>query len=530
MKNWGGGGWNCWVDVAAGALEFDNYSELIFNTTRYGYDILDHLRVVTDSLGNTTIITYNVLGQKIGMRDPDMGVWSYGYDAVGNLIPQTDALNQVLWFKYDVLNRVTEKRQTGSGGPLLARYWYDEAGHGAGVGQRTTMTDATGSTSWAYDAHGRVTSESKTINGAGTFTTSYAYDAMDRVVTMTYPSGEVVTQTYNNAAQLTQVRSATHNLAYASGMMYNPMGQLTQMSHGNNLTTTYTYAPLNSRLARIKVGSWLDLSYGYDWVGNVKAITDTTNSGQVQSFNYDALDRLITATTTSVGNGQYSESYQYNAIGNITYTSRLGNYSYPASGPTSVRPHAAAAAGSNQYTDDNNGNMLTRVEVSGTLRITYTQAWDVENRLVAVTNTVTLTVTRFYYDGDGQRVKKVESKNTTSTTTAYLGALYEKNVTTGITTCYYYAGSTRGMACRQSRSAALGRNGHTCICAKAGVVMATALPLLGVQYPSAIQSAGAPVPPPDADSMAGLDDVDRAAAQRPPEREPFHNKTGRGRR
>jgi len=38
------------------------------------------------------------------------------------------------------------------------------------------------------------------------------------------------------------------------------------------------------------------LSYGYDAGGNVKAITDTTNSGQVQTFGYDALDRLISAS------------------------------------------------------------------------------------------------------------------------------------------------------------------------------------------------------------------------------------------
>ena len=100
---------------------------------------------------------------------------------------------------------------------------------------------------------GRVLTETKTITGAGTFTTSYGYDAMDRVVTTTYPSGEVVTQTYNNASQLARVRSATYNLPYANNMAAsrNVRGQVTQMTHGNNLTTTYTYAPLNSRLARI---------------------------------------------------------------------------------------------------------------------------------------------------------------------------------------------------------------------------------------------------------------------------------------
>ena len=46
--------------------------------------------------------------------------------------------------------------------------------------------------------------------------------------------------------------------------------------------------------------------------------------------------------------------------------------------------------------------MLTRVEVSGSQRITYTQAWDYENRLTTVTNTATSpnVVSKFIYDGD----------------------------------------------------------------------------------------------------------------------------------
>jgi len=51
-------------------------------------------------------------------------------------------------------------------------------------------------------------------------------------------------------------------------------------------------------------------------------------------------------------------------------------------------------------------NPLNRlVEISGTDRISYTQSWDVENRLSVVTNTVTNAVTGevtcFVYDGDG---------------------------------------------------------------------------------------------------------------------------------
>jgi hypothetical protein len=60
--------------------------------------------------------------------------------------------------------------------------------------------------------------------------------------------------------------------------------------------------------------------------------------------------------------------------------------------------------------------MLTRAEqVSPTLTVTYTQQRDAENRIAVVTNTTTMSVTRFYYDGDpltragGKRVKKTES-------------------------------------------------------------------------------------------------------------------------
>ncbi|MEL7627136.1 MAG: RHS repeat domain-containing protein [Anaerolineaceae bacterium] len=56
-------------------------------------------------------------------------------------------------------------------------------------------------------------------------------------------------------------------------------------------------------------GLLLDLSFAYDSVGNILTITDALNSGQVQSFAYDALNRLTTASTSSVGEGQYSQSY-----------------------------------------------------------------------------------------------------------------------------------------------------------------------------------------------------------------------------
>jgi RHS repeat-associated protein len=150
----------------------------------------------------------------------------------------------------------------------------------------------------------------------------------------------------------------------------------------------------------------------------------------------------------------YTQSYGYNPIGNIISTTMLGTYTYNPSGANSVRPHAVLAAGSNQYSYDLNGNMTQRVEVTATQRITYTQGWDVENRLIAVTRTVknesacrncplyVSDYTYFLYDGDGARVAQTNITGTQAITTVYAGAL-EVTITgtQRITKSYYFAGS-----------------------------------------------------------------------------------------
>ena len=133
---------------------------------------------------------------------------------------------------------------------------------------------------------------------------------------------------------------------------------------------------------------------------------------------YDALDRLVSATTTPYTStwaetAPLGETYAYNAIGNLTGrygVSATGAITYPVAG--NARPHAATATASGDgYTYDANGNMTMRREVSGTQTFTYTQAWTVDNRLAGVTKTdltsAVLAVTTCAYDGDGVRVRKV---------------------------------------------------------------------------------------------------------------------------
>ena len=173
--------------------------------TRYWYDAVGNLVAVRDNLGNVTRMYYDPLGRKTAMDDPSMGHWEYRYDAAGNLVKQRDGRGQAICFTYDRLNRLLGKTThanisnldglTCPGGPYVVSYTYDQGTNG--IGRRTTMTDAAGSTAWAYDARGRVVQETRSLGGVGTFTTGWGYDAAGRVVRQVYPDGEVVTTAYN---------------------------------------------------------------------------------------------------------------------------------------------------------------------------------------------------------------------------------------------------------------------------------------------------------------------------------------------
>jgi len=95
-------------------------------TTQYAYDLKGSLTRMTDTLGNTTVITYDLLGRKLAMADPDMGGWQYGYDNNGNLTSQRDARGLWLFMEYDGLNRMIRKRKdTAGSGPVLSEWTFD---------------------------------------------------------------------------------------------------------------------------------------------------------------------------------------------------------------------------------------------------------------------------------------------------------------------------------------------------------------------------------------------------------------------
>jgi RHS repeat-associated protein len=288
-------------------------------------------------------------------------------------------------------------------------------------GRLTTVTDTSGTTKFYYDKLGRITQTVKTVDGVS-YTTSSSYDAMGRPTGITYPDPgqETVTYQYDTGGNLDNV------VGYARYSSYNALGQAGLLTYANGDNTVYLFDPYTKRPFSITTnsqaqGGLQNLTYAYDNVGNIRTITDLMNATSTQNFQYDELNRIRQAQSTA-----YSIlSYSFDAIGNMTYNSQVGSYSYPP--PGYARPHAVTQAGANSYSYDGNGNMTGRNGAT----LTY----DYDNRLSGLVNGGTTTT--FVYDSAGGRVKKTSS----SITTLYIGNLYE--CTSGVCTKHIFAGGSR---------------------------------------------------------------------------------------
>lgn len=370
----------------------------VTNPTSYAYDAQDNLTSVSDPTGLTTTYQYNGFGEVTQETSPNTGTTTYTYDSAGNRAGKTDARGVTVTYSYDALNRLTGIDYPGTDEDI--GYTYDQTlNNNPGIGRLTLIQDQSGSTGYLYDRRGNIiqADQSVVVNGQNIpLSTGYQYDPADNLVQVTYPSGRVVDYNRNSLGQIDQV-SATYNMqpqTLASAIGYLPFGSVTSITYGNGLTRTLAHDQ-DYRITDIVTPGMQDLNFSYDLNNNITQLLNALVTSSDQSFGYDALDRLSTAT------GAYgSQVYSYDGIGNrlsLTVDANTTNYSY------FTNTHRLQSVGSQTRTYDNAGN-TTQIDSD-------TYSYNNQNRLSQAT--VNGQTVDYIYNSLGQMTIRQTAADTT---------------------------------------------------------------------------------------------------------------------
>ena len=93
----------------------------------------------------------------------------------------------------------------------------------------------------------------------------------------------------------TQATASATLATVVSGVTWQPFGPLAALSYGNGLSLAVSYDQDYQPKSRV-VGAVQNLSYGFDAAGRMIAANDNVTTSRSQSFGYDALSRLTSAS------------------------------------------------------------------------------------------------------------------------------------------------------------------------------------------------------------------------------------------
>jgi YD repeat-containing protein len=352
--------------------------------TRYSYDELGNQLTQIDAEGRTTSFAYDKMGRRIKRTLPLGQTETFSYDAAGNLRTKTDFNGRTTSYTYDTVNRLTRKTPDGSLGQPPVVFSYTPSG------QRASMQDASGSTTYSYDNRDRLLSK---VTPQGTL--SYSYDAAGNLtrIQSNHAGGAAMDYSYDARNRLASVTDAEGRVTTYS---YDAVGNLAGFLYPNGVQTTYTYNTVN-RLTNVTGARGGATIAGYTYTlgpsGNRTAVTEA--SGRSVDYTYDDLYRLRSETISADPAGPNGAiAYTYDRVGNrLTRTSTVAGI-----------PDQSFNYDFNDRLDgegyDNNGNTLT----SGGRTFGY----DFENHLTSADGGVS-----FVYNGDGIRVAKTAGGVTT---------------------------------------------------------------------------------------------------------------------
>lgn len=382
------------------------------------WNLAGDLTNITDNAGNQIQFAVNNLGQVTAMADPDMGIWQYQRDFAGRIRNQIDGSSNKIVFNYETsLGRLSSRQVYSFNGAFAYGITNiydasDDANFTVYPGQLYKTIDSQGYEKNGYDLRGRVVKSARNLTKNGnTYTNQFSYDVQSRLTQIVYPNGgPTINNVFDSGGHLSQVKQVGGSgTTFYTAQGFNAIDQITGVSFGNGLATTYGYYANSKRLnTLVTSGGKQSLSYTYDQVANILGISDgaysSPASAAISSVQYDDLHRLTSLTRPSG-----TTTFSYDSLGNFAVNNENTNATYNYG----LRmPHAVKSVDGQTNAYDACGNMMLR----GAQRLAY----DPENQLAYL---VTLTGGYYFgYDANGARLWK----SGTNGLQVWIGDYYEE--------------------------------------------------------------------------------------------------------
>ncbi|WP_245539981.1 IPT/TIG domain-containing protein [Rudaea cellulosilytica] len=297
------------------------------STVSNAYDPSGNVLSVTRSGGGSSAMstmTYDVLGRKTGLIDPDAGSWTYSYNALGEQIAKTGS-SVCTTTRYDGQGRAFVRNDypnaTCSGTAETTASWtYDSSAAKAGLLQTATGIDngLTEIQTPSYDGFGRVSSVATTL-GAMHYMQKTTYDEYGRGF-QGFFSGDGIAETgelavYNALGYPYQTRdgeNGTQGTIYQEVSSMDARGHVTaELRADGHLSTNRSYDNAMGWLTKIASSQTLaassspaaiqNLVYQYDALGNVVLRKDQSPNTSTNEYAcYDKLQRLTWQGNTAL--------------------------------------------------------------------------------------------------------------------------------------------------------------------------------------------------------------------------------------
>lgn len=404
---------------------------------------------------------YDSLGRLLRVRQPEQEVntnlnlsdpvtgnsqWTAGfsYDVLGNVLTATDANGVTITNTYDRANRV--KTRTYSGEPAgvstpAVSFFYDGKGLAAqqspnyAKGKLTKVTSSVSETRYSiFDNFGRL-KESQQITDGSTYTSKYTYNLSGALIEEEYPSGRKVKNEFESDGDLARIYGTANPTAtertYANAFSYNAAGNLERLRLGNG---RLEHGLFNNRhqLTQLALGassvdsSLWKVNYEYGEVQANGTVDASKNTGTiakqtisfsglaspfVQTYKYDSLSRVKEAKETVNNQQTWKQTFAFDRYGNrIAFTQDISGQQLQINNLTlpTVDPNTNRFTANQGYTFDKNGNLINDPTDGGRQFI-----FNGENKQTEVKNSVGTSIGKYFYDGEGKRVKKVTDMETT---------------------------------------------------------------------------------------------------------------------